>query len=252
MPVLSCGGGMWRIGTGKCMYNSKEKALRAYRGYLGSKSEASLDKPYPYQWRSRQSYSWIGKFTTGTGLEYRVSMDMENEDLGLGYDEEIWAWQFYVDNHKYGITGTGDAGQVFATVIAMFVEFNKRIRPAVVALESKEPSRTKLYERMAKRYHRSWGFDKVEKVKMGSEHAFLLINTHLQEIDRREKVAAAMMELGLSVPDNVVVAKPKMDRVMPNDDTIHLSPITDKEGHTDFPTVTDDHTDRKKVHPERS
>ena len=298
MPVLSCGNGKYRIGTGPCMYTSKESAERAYRGYLGSKSEAnidhlhaqnigdslwvldkkiqthqitqtdtttehekvwprvhldgtwrgrydlqtnkvtiippagmawkglrvepriktllkrtfgpgivfeglairaSLDKPFPYQWRSRQSYSWIGKFTTGTGLDYRVSFDMEHEDLGEGYDEELWAWQFYVDNHKYGITGTGDAGQVFATVIAMFEEFNKRIQPAVVAFESKEPSRTKLYERMVARYIRSWGFDKVEKIRVGSEHAFVMINTHLQDIDRRERVAAALASVGFRV-----------------------------------------------------
>ncbi|MFA6971372.1 MAG: XkdF-like putative serine protease domain-containing protein [Gallionella sp.] len=37
MPVLSCGGGKFRIGSGKCMYDSKAKAIRAYRGYLGSK-----------------------------------------------------------------------------------------------------------------------------------------------------------------------------------------------------------------------
>lgn len=206
MPVISCGGGMWRIGKGKCMYDSKEKAERAYRGYLGSKSEASLDKPYPYEWRSRQSYSWVGRFFTDAGLEYRMSVDMEHSDIGEGYDEEIWAWQFYVDNHKYGVTGTGDAGKVFATVFRMFEEFNKHIKPAVVMLESKESSRTKLYERMVKKYAPRWGFDKTEKHKVGNEHAFLLINTHLQDIDRREQVAASLAEFGLAVCHNIVAS----------------------------------------------
>lgn len=37
MPVRSCGGGKWRIGNGKCIYDSKAKAERAFKGYLGSK-----------------------------------------------------------------------------------------------------------------------------------------------------------------------------------------------------------------------
>lgn len=37
MPVRSCGGGKWRIGNGKCIYDSKAKADRAFKGYLGSK-----------------------------------------------------------------------------------------------------------------------------------------------------------------------------------------------------------------------
>ena len=37
MPVLKCPDGKYRIGHGKCIYDSKEKAERAYRGYLASK-----------------------------------------------------------------------------------------------------------------------------------------------------------------------------------------------------------------------
>lgn len=208
MPVLSCGGGMWRIGSGKCMYDSKEKALRAYQGYLGSKkAEASFDKPFPYKWKSRLGFSWIGHFFTDAGTEYRVSFDMEHEDLlGEGYEDEIWAWQFYVGNHKYGITGTGEAQQVFATVLAMFKEFNHKIKPAIVAFEAKEVSRTKLYARMLARYSRSLGFDRTSKVNMGHEHAFLLINDHLLSIDRQNAVAASLINQGMLIQGNVVIA----------------------------------------------
>lgn len=37
MPVLKCPNGKWRIGNGKCIYDTKEAAERAYRGYLGAK-----------------------------------------------------------------------------------------------------------------------------------------------------------------------------------------------------------------------
>lgn len=37
MPVRSCGGGKYRIGSGKCIYDSLAKAKRAFRGFLASK-----------------------------------------------------------------------------------------------------------------------------------------------------------------------------------------------------------------------
>ena len=37
MPVHKCSNGKYRIGTGGCIYDSKAKAERAYRGYLAHK-----------------------------------------------------------------------------------------------------------------------------------------------------------------------------------------------------------------------
>lgn len=39
MPVIKCSNGKWKIGKGKCMYTSKEKAERAYKAYLAKKGE---------------------------------------------------------------------------------------------------------------------------------------------------------------------------------------------------------------------
>ena len=36
MPCIKCGD-KWRLGSGKCMYTSKESCERAYRGYLFAK-----------------------------------------------------------------------------------------------------------------------------------------------------------------------------------------------------------------------
>jgi len=41
MPVLKCSNGKWRIGTGDCIYETKESADSAYRGYLFKKSHES-------------------------------------------------------------------------------------------------------------------------------------------------------------------------------------------------------------------
>lgn len=37
MPVHKCPNGKFRIGSGKCVYDSKEKAERAYKGYMAHK-----------------------------------------------------------------------------------------------------------------------------------------------------------------------------------------------------------------------
>ena len=37
MPVHKCPNGKYRIGSGKCMYDSKEKAESAYKAYLAKK-----------------------------------------------------------------------------------------------------------------------------------------------------------------------------------------------------------------------
>jgi hypothetical protein len=34
MPVRKCPNGKWRIGSGECMYTSREKAVAAYQAYL--------------------------------------------------------------------------------------------------------------------------------------------------------------------------------------------------------------------------
>jgi len=44
MPVDKCPNGKWRIGKGKCMYDSEETAERAYKGYLSTKWSLLLQR----------------------------------------------------------------------------------------------------------------------------------------------------------------------------------------------------------------
>lgn len=37
MPVYKCANGKYRIGTSKCIYDTKEKAMSAYLAYLAQK-----------------------------------------------------------------------------------------------------------------------------------------------------------------------------------------------------------------------
>ena len=44
MPVRKCPNGKYRIGSGKCIYDSKAKAERAYRGYLASRAVVTREQ----------------------------------------------------------------------------------------------------------------------------------------------------------------------------------------------------------------
>lgn len=44
MPVKKCDNGKYRIGSGKCMYKSKESADTAYKAYLAKKHSKSKKK----------------------------------------------------------------------------------------------------------------------------------------------------------------------------------------------------------------
>ncbi len=37
MPVKSCGGGKFRIGSGRCVFKTKKAALKAQRGFFASR-----------------------------------------------------------------------------------------------------------------------------------------------------------------------------------------------------------------------
>ena len=42
MPVSKCPNGKYKIGSGKCMYDSKAKAEKAYKGYMAHKHMEEL------------------------------------------------------------------------------------------------------------------------------------------------------------------------------------------------------------------
>jgi hypothetical protein len=46
MPCKKCGNDKWRIGDGKCMYDTLEDCRKAYKAYLAKKhsNEESKDK----------------------------------------------------------------------------------------------------------------------------------------------------------------------------------------------------------------
>ena len=66
-------------------------------------------------------------------------------------------------NHSQDVTGEGDAQRVFATVLTAIQQFiqqqhPERIRFSATKDEDPNGSRTKLYNRLVRRYANSWGY----------------------------------------------------------------------------------------------
>lgn len=68
MPVLACSNGRWRIGTGPCVYKTKESAESAYRGYLYYKNASESLETMPdwmrnlFDQRVDLAQEWVGFF----------------------------------------------------------------------------------------------------------------------------------------------------------------------------------------------
>lgn len=121
--------------------------------------------PYPYHRWSASTYEW--QFTTNAGDLYGVSFSRLPTDLPHRY-----TLQFFLQKpgttasaklrsqhpvpttdptrtdaffDPYGITGTGDALRILATVMAILKTFIATAHPTRIDFSASEPSRQKLY-----------------------------------------------------------------------------------------------------------
>ena len=105
------------------------------------------NKPYPYKadWDRDETTAY---FTTDAGIDYRVSIGVEDEDFL--YRANI---VFYGKEGSEKITNTGDAFRVLATVVQIvktYLAKYKGIKEIEFAAELSEPSRVKLYNAFGK------------------------------------------------------------------------------------------------------
>jgi len=114
-----------------------------------------FDKPTDYKWIKKTDTLWKGEFIAGE-LEYSFTADFitHHEEAGM-------VWEIFFANEsalgnllgKYKSTGTGNEVAVFSTVMSMIQDFANTISPdtIIISAANDEPSRVKLYARMAKR-----------------------------------------------------------------------------------------------------
>lgn len=105
-----------------------------------------FNNAFNYELERKDSGSWKAIFFTTNNSRVLVSFDESSTEVKA----------FDVDFRRgapgattYEITGEGDAIRIFSTVIEIIRDFVKRENPNIVTFNAKEPSRKKLYARLA-------------------------------------------------------------------------------------------------------
>tara|TARA_R110000868_G_scaffold143263_5_gene361230 strand:- start:3335 stop:3793 length:459 start_codon:yes stop_codon:yes gene_type:complete len=111
----------------------------------------SLRSPYPWHVVRQNSLVYEVEFITSGQVRYRVTFDADGPRATAAWHVEFAVagapWKAQDTAPAYRITGTGDAFQIFATVIAILRGFIKLHTPQEIYFTgfSDEPSRLKLY-----------------------------------------------------------------------------------------------------------
>jgi hypothetical protein len=124
------------IGTGKVyMLKRKEKQI-----------DEALDSSYPYR-NSKRNPGNDFYFDTEDGQEYKVEFSsIWGNDAIVGF-----AARGQGDEHKIGLTGTGNSRKIFGTVIKIVKDYIRKANPESISFSANnsEPSRIRLYKMLA-------------------------------------------------------------------------------------------------------
>lgn len=137
-----------------------------------------FDKPLEYELTKMGNGSISATFQTSS-IKYLMRMIVTDEedikrdgvDLNIG-DKTIYEVLFRIDPtdpqakkvDSYGITGTGAAEQIMATVIEIIKNVKQQNPNIVLYFSAKEPSRAKLYSRLVKNLAAKYEFFKENNI----------------------------------------------------------------------------------------
>ncbi len=126
--------------------------LMQFKDFNEAFNEA-FDKPYKWEVSDLNKYQDTYGFLTDNNIYYVVSIVKGEEHNILTFETE---------QGDMALTGKGDAFRVFATVLDI-IKQNKHIksRPLEFGASTREPSRVRLYIRMAKLLKKELGFKKL-------------------------------------------------------------------------------------------
>lgn len=126
----------------------------------------------PLQWEVGPQVTYAyGQVRTNKG---DVGIDLTFAQM----DEGMWNLEFAVGG-RFGLTGSGGAGQVFATVIAGVKKFLTKVSDVhTITFTAEEQSRAKMYDTLAKRVARDLGWHVVPYDDMTSDPKYGLVRSH--------------------------------------------------------------------------
>ena len=105
----------------------------------------ALDSSYDYR-GSKQNPGNDFYFDTEDGQEYKVEIGNVDNDVTVAFSARGQG-----DEHKIGLTGTGNSRKVFGTVIKIVKDYISKSNPEIIAFSANnsEPSRVRLYKMLA-------------------------------------------------------------------------------------------------------
>ena len=111
----------------------------------------ALDTPFPFHWTKQPPLPgvdgyWIASFTLPTGDIYLCEFIGWNGRVGVAFKRK----GDLRDDPFLAVGETKQEFRIFATVVACVKEFVKRQQPREMLFTAKEPSRQKLYRRLAR------------------------------------------------------------------------------------------------------
>jgi hypothetical protein len=112
---------------------------------MGTLTTEALDSSYEYH-DSKQNPGNDFYFDTEDGQEYKVEIDNIDNDVTVAFSARGQG-----DEHKTGITGTGNSRKIFGTVIKIVKDYISKSNPEIIAFSANnsEPSRVRLYKMLA-------------------------------------------------------------------------------------------------------
>lgn len=124
-----------------------------------------LNQSTEWSWRTKSPREWGANFSTDDNT-YWVYLD--------GHDGGEVSIVFSDDERSEEITGRGNSFKVFATVANIVRDFMRQRHPSMLSFTANEPSRIKLYKRLADNLaHELHG--RVSTVNMGGTRKFRVI-----------------------------------------------------------------------------
>ena len=160
---------------------------RFKRGLFAESEEIdeSLDsQPYPYSRTDNSDRSQRYKFVTADNNKYEVALNLDDNTGVAMIGFSLLHHKSDRGNYHYdaGITNTGDARRVFATVIEIIKQFADKYKPQVIAFTANEPSRIRLYDAFMKRLDRALP-DYVAADKIPEKEAWYILARKNKKID---------------------------------------------------------------------
>ena len=131
-------------------YAERTIDLSSGKAYMLKRKEKqideALDSSYPYR-NSKQNPGKNFYFDTEDGQEYKVEFDsIWGDDVSVAFSARGQG-----DEHKTGITGTGNSRKIFGTVIKIVKDYIRKANPEIIVFSANnsEPSRVRLYKMLA-------------------------------------------------------------------------------------------------------